>query len=251
MTEPRSEAAHDIAIVGGGFSGLALAFRLKRHAPARSIVLLEACGRLGGKALTETVETELGRFLIESGPDSFLAAKPWAKQLAIDLGLAERLLPINLVNRPVSILKHGKSFRMPAGLSLAAPAALKPFVRSPLLSPSGRARVLREPRIRPSASETDETVGSFIRRRLGAEMLDWIAEPLMAGIYNGDPEEMSLLATFPQLRAQERRQGGLIRAARIAARAARDGPRQPAFLTLRDGVQEIVDALVMEVGLIA
>jgi len=250
MSERRSDVIHDIAIIGGGFSGLTLAFRLMQGAPDHRVVLLEASDRLGGKALTEIVETEHGRFLIEAGPDSFLAVKPWAGQLAADLGLAPRLLPINMVDRPVSVLKRGNLIRMPAGLSLAAPAALKPFVSSPLLTPSGRARVLREPRIRPSRDDGDETVGSFVRRRLGAEMLDWVAEPLMAGIYNGDPKQMSLLATFPQLRVQERLQGGLIRAARHT-RATRVGSRQPAFLTFRDGIGTLVDALVVATAPVA
>jgi protoporphyrinogen/coproporphyrinogen III oxidase len=248
MPKPPISASYDVAIVGGGFAGLALAFRLLQHQSNPTVVLLEASARLGGKALTEIVETEQGRFLIEAGPDSFLAMKPWARQLAIELGLEDRLIPINSVSHPVSILKHGQLVRMPAGLNLAAPALLRPFLASPLLSPSGRARVLREPRIKSTANDGDESVGGFIRRRLGQEMLDWIAEPLMAGIYNGDPDEMSLLATFPQLRAQERHQGGLIRAARLNRRARASGTRQAAFLTFTDGMQELTAALADRIG---
>ena len=221
----------DVAIVGGGFFGLALAFRLRQRSPDACIVVLEASDRLGGKALTHRVETEHGDFLVEAGPDSFLAAKPWALQLATDLGLGDELLPINHVARPVSVVKQGRLIRMP------------------LLSPSGRARALREPSVPPRANEGDETVGAFVRRRLGPEMLDWVAEPLMAGIYNGDPEQMSLLATFPQLRAQER-DGGLIRAAR-RARIARRGPRSPAFLTFKRGMQTLTDALARDAGNVA
>jgi oxygen-dependent protoporphyrinogen oxidase len=248
MPKPPISALYDVAIVGGGFAGLALAFRLLQHQSNPRVILLEASARLGGKALTEAVETEHGRFLIEAGPDSFLATKPWARQLAIELGLENRLIPINSVSRPVSILKDGRLIRMPAGLNLAAPALLGPFLESPLLSPSGRARVLREPRIRFTANDGDESVGGFIRRRLGQEMLDWIAEPLMAGIYNGDPDGMSLLATFPQLRAQERHQGGLIRAARLNRRTRASGARQAAFLTFRDGMQELTAALADRIG---
>jgi protoporphyrinogen/coproporphyrinogen III oxidase len=251
MPKQLADAEYDIAIVGGGFAGLALAFRLSQQRQHRRVVLLEATPRLGGKALTEIIETEQGRFLIEAGPDSFLAAKPWTKQQAVELGLEDRLIPINSIARPVSILKNGELIRMPAGLNLAAPSLLKPFVASPLLSPSGRARVLREPRIRALQSDDDESVGDFIHRRLGPEMLDWIAEPLMAGIYNGDPDEMSLLATFPQLRAQERDQGGLIRSARLLRRMRVSGARPAAFLTFRDGMQELTAALVDRIGPIA
>lgn len=236
----------DVAIVGGGFFGLTLALRLRQRNPGAAIVLLEASDRLGGKALTHRIVTEHGEFLVEAGPDSFLAAKPWALQLAGELGLHDELLPINHASRPVSVVKHGRLIRMPAGINLAAPSLLKPFVRSPLLSPSGRARVLREPFAPIRTSDSDEAVGAFIRRRLGQEMLDWVAEPLMAGIYNGDPEQMSLLATFPQLRTQEREQGGLVRAAR-RARMARRGPRPPAFFTFKTGMQTLTDALAREV----
>jgi oxygen-dependent protoporphyrinogen oxidase len=240
----------DIAIVGGGFFGLALAYRLRQRNPDATIALFEASDRLGGKALTDRIETEYGCFLVEAGPDSFLAAKPWAFDLATALGLNDELLPINQVARPVSVVKQGRLIRMPAGLTLAAPSLLEPFVRSPLLSPSGRARVLREPYAPVRTSDGDETVGAFIRRRLGQEMLDWVAEPLMAGIYNGDPEQMSLLATFPQLRAQEREQGGLIRAARQARRNRR-GSRPPAFLTFKLGMQTLTDALARAIGDVA
>lgn len=240
----------DVAIVGGGFFGLALAYRLRRRSPEARVVLLEASDRLGGKALTDRVETSHGDFLVEAGPDSFLAAKPWALQLAADLGLSDELLPINRVARPVSVVKQGRLIRMPAGLNLAAPSLLKPFARSRLLSPSGRVRALREPYVPSGSSDGDEAVGAFIRRRLGQEMLDWVAEPLMAGIYNGDPEQMSLLATFPQLRVQEREQGGLIRAAR-RARMNQRGPRPPVFLTFRHGMQTLTNALAGEAGHVA
>lgn len=250
MTKHPAEPSYDVAIAGGGFSGLAIAYRLAQLAPHLKIVLLEASDRLGGKALTVRVETTHGQFLIEAGPDSFLAAKPWARELAVDLGLESQLLPINRVARPVSIVRNGALIRMPAGLSLAAPALIKPFARSSLLSPSGRARALREPRIPAGEGVGDESVGAFIRRRLGPEMLDWIAEPLMAGIYNGDPDQMSLLATFPQLRIQEREQGGLIRSTK-STRMSRRGGRQPTFLTFVDGVETLTRALASEVKAIS
>ena len=136
----------------------------------------EAQFRIGGKALTHCLETEHGEFLVEAGPDSFLAAKPWALSLATSLGLEDELLPINQMARPVSVVKHGQLIRMPLGLTLAAPSLLKPFARSPLLSPTGRARALREPHAPIRTSDGDETVGAFIRRRLGQEMLDWVAD---------------------------------------------------------------------------
>lgn len=247
MPAPPTESALDVAIVGGGFSGLALAHHVRQRAPAARVMVFEASDRLGGKVSTDIIETEHGRFIVEAGPDSFLAAKPWAMDLARELGLEQRIIPINRVSRPVNVLSRGESVRLPAGLSLAAPALLRPFVASRLLTPSGRARALREPRVPVRWDDDDESVGAFIRRRFGPEMLDWVAEPLMAGIYNADPDRMSLLATFPHLRLQERRQGGLIRAARAAWRQ-RSPTRPPVFLSFTDGMQTLSDALINRLG---
>jgi oxygen-dependent protoporphyrinogen oxidase len=241
----------DVAVVGGGIAGLSVAYQLIAHAPWLICALFEASPRLGGKVLTETIDLDDGRFVVEAGPDAFLAQKPWARQLAEELGLADRIVPITTVPQPVSILKHGRPIPLPEGVSLLAPTRFGPFVRSPLLSPRGKARTALDLILPASPCDADESLGALVRRRLGEEALDWIAEPLMAGIYNGDPDRLSLLATFPTFRAIERDHGSLIRGLRAAARAARDKPRGPAFLTLRGGMQELTDALASRVAGIA
>jgi oxygen-dependent protoporphyrinogen oxidase len=238
----------DVAIVGGGFAGLCAAYRLRERAPHLSCVLLEASERLGGKVLTETIEVDDGRFVVEAGPDAFLAQKPWARQLAVELDLADRLIPINAVPRPVTVLKHGRPVALPEGVSLLAPTKVWPLLRSPLLSPGGKARIGLD-LVRPArADDADESLAAFVRRRFGPEALDWIAEPLMAGIYNAEPECLSLLATFPAFRTMERDHGSVIRGLRAVACGQQGETRSPAFLSLRGGMQELTDALVAKIG---
>ncbi|MEA2595193.1 MAG: protoporphyrinogen/coproporphyrinogen oxidase [Thermomicrobiales bacterium] len=242
MTTPAEQV--DVAIVGGGIAGLCAAYRLRERAPELSCVLLEASVRLGGKVLTETIELESGRFVVEAGPDAFLAQKPWARQLAEELGLADQIIPINAVPQPVSVLKRGRPVALPAGVSLLAPTRTWPFLRSPLLSPQGKARVALDLVLPATGGNADESLAEFVRRRLGVEALDWIAEPLMAGIYNAEPEQLSLLATFPTFRQLERDHRSLIRGSRATARGMQGKPKGPAFLSLRGGMQELTDALV-------
>jgi len=241
----------DVAIIGGGIAGLTVAYRLLQRTPSARIAIFEATDRLGGKILSETVETEHGRFIVEGGPDAFLVQKPWANALVDDLGLGARTVPINFVTSPVSILKRGRPIPLPAGVSLLAPTRFGPFLRSALLSTSGKARVLRDLGISASKNANDESIADFVTRRLGSEAVDWLAEPLLAGIYNAEPERMSLLATFPQFRALERDHGSLIAGLRAVARAAGDKPKGPAFLTLRGGMQDLTDALATRVQSIA
>lgn len=244
----RQRDSVDVAIIGGGIAGLTVAYRLVQQSRGLRVVLVEASERLGGKILTETVDTQDGRFIVEGGPDAFLVQKPWAKALVEELGLGERLVPINMVAAPVSILKGGRPVSMPAGVSLLAPTRYGLFLRSPLLSTGGKARVLRELQIPASTETADESIAAFVARRFGPEAIDWLAEPLLAGIYNAEPERMSLLATFPQFRALERDHGSLIRGLRAAAKATADKPRSPAFLTLRGGMQELTDILAARVS---
>ncbi len=203
------------------------------------------------RCLTETIERAQGRFLVEAGPDAFLAQKPWARQLAEELGLGNRLIPINQVRQPVSVLKNGRPIALPEGISLLAPTQIRPFLRSHLISARGKARMALDLVLPARSDDADESLAAFVRRRLGADALDWIAEPLMAGIYNAEPEQLSLLATFPTFRKVERDHRSLIRGLRAMARSEQGKPRPPAFLTLRGGMQEFSDALAAKVACVA
>ncbi len=248
MCEVRSR--YDVVIVGGGLAGLTTAWRLRQRDPRLEIAVLEAGDRPGGKVRSEWIEHPDGRFLIESGPDAFLAQKPWARELAVELGLGEQLLPINQMPRGVSILRKGEVIDWPSGVSLVAPTELKPFAKTPLISWQGKARMALDLVKPATASDADESIASFVRRRMGQEAVDWIAEPLMAGIYSADPEELSLQATFPQLLAMEQEHGSLIRGLRSAKKAREGrGDVSPApFMALRDGMQTLTDALAAQLA---
>ncbi|HEU5433815.1 MAG TPA: protoporphyrinogen oxidase [Thermomicrobiales bacterium] len=227
-----------VAVVGGGVAGLAAAWRLAQAADAPAVTLLEREPRLGGKIETERIDG----FTIESGPDSFLAAKPRGVGLCQEIGLGERLLPIMPQPHRAYVLAQGRLHELPEGFSGLVPTKLGPVARSGLLSPRGKARLALDYALPPRRDDADESLGAFVRRRLGAEAFDRLVEPLMAGIYAGDGDRLSVLATFPQLRAAERAHGSLLRG--MTARAAAPvGPPRPAFLTPADGLGELVAAL--------
>lgn len=250
-----------VLVAGGGIAGLATAQALLRLAEAAgrplAITVLEKEQRLGGKILT----WREGGFVIEGGPDSFLTSKPWAIALCRELGLEARLIPTDPTRRRTYVYARGRLHPIPEGLRLIAPTRIAPFLRSGLVSWPGKLRMGLDLLIPPRRSPEDESIGAFVRRRLGAEALLRLGEPLLAGIYVGDPDRLSLQATFPQLADLERRHGSLIRGMRAgagpAARpAATDGPpsgpatNPPAsmFMSLVGGSAELVEALVARLG---
>jgi oxygen-dependent protoporphyrinogen oxidase len=240
-----------VVIVGGGITGLSAAYYLLRTAreaaiPLRALVI-ERDERLGGKIRTDIIGQQR-QFIIEGGPDAFLAQKPWASDLARDLGLGDELLPINVRKPATSVLVHGKPIPLPEGLRLITPAKWLPFLLSPVLSPWGKAHMLLDLALPARNVQGDESLAAFVRARLGDEALDRLAEPLMSGIYNGDPAEQSMLATFPQFRATERQYGSIIRGTRAMQKKApandsSNSSSNSPFLTLRGGMGTLVDAL--------
>jgi protoporphyrinogen/coproporphyrinogen III oxidase len=236
------DRAH-VVIVGGGISGLAAALRLLELDAALHITLLEGDGRLGGKILTERD----GGYLLECGPDLFLGARAGGVELCRTLEIANRLHGTTPGLGPSFVLRKGKLFRIPEGLTGLIPTRLGPFARTRLLSPLGKLRSLMDLVIPPRRDEADESVEQFVVRRLGREMYQRLVEPLLSGIHAGDGARLSLRSTFPQLREGERRHGGLLRAA-IAARrsppvsAVNRAPAQMGFLSLPGGLGEIVEA---------
>ncbi len=215
-----------VAIVGGGISGLSTAWYVEKQAAALGVpvvcTIYESAGRWGGRILTDIVEREEGRFVVEGGPDSFITAqKPWAVDLAVELGLAERLLGTNDAARKVYVLSKGRPVPLPDGVFLLVPTKFKPFLLSPLISPAGKLRMGLDLFIPARKGDADETLGDFVTRRLGSEALDKIAEPLLSGIYNAEAQRQSLLATFPRFRETELRYGSLIRGMLAAKAQAR------------------------------
>lgn len=245
-----------VVVIGGGISGLSTAWYLQQQAItndlALQITVLESAERWGGKILTEHVDVIADHpFVVEAGPDSFLTQKPWALQLAHELGLTERLLGTNDRIRTIYVLHKGKPVPLPDGVMLIVPTRFLPFALSPLISPLGKLRMGLDLFIPAKRDQQDETLAEFIRRRLGSEALDKIAEPLLSGIYNAEADKQSILATLPRLRQLEHDHGSLIRGM-LASRQRRAVPgSQPSsahktsmFMSLQGGTQELVNELV-------
>ncbi|MCI0711516.1 MAG: protoporphyrinogen oxidase [Chloroflexi bacterium] len=248
-----------VAIIGGGISGLSTAWYLQQ-AQYRGLgvtyTVLEASNRWGGKVLTEFVQDVAPEpFIIEGGPDSFLALqKPWALQLARELGLEDRLMSTNDDRRTIYVLVNGKLVPMPDGIYLIAPTRIMPFARTALFSPFGKLRMALD-FILPKGNPTvDESLGNFIGRRMGREAVDKLAEPLMAGIYNADPYKLSIQATFPRFVEMEQKYGGLI-LGMLAGNKMRQEMTQehPAesrkvgmFVTFYQGTEVIIGELVSQ-----
>jgi oxygen-dependent protoporphyrinogen oxidase len=233
-----ASAGADVVIVGGGIAGLAAAHALaKRGIP---FTLLEAEDRFGGVVRTDAAEG----FLLEAGPDTLLAQKPEGAALCRELGLGDRLVPTHPTLRTLYVLHRRRLHALPEGMVLAVPTRVLPLAGSRLFSWRGKLRMgldLVWPRRR---EDGDESIGGFLRRRLGDEAVTRLGEPLLAGIHAGDPDRLSIRATFPRFVDLERRYGSLIRGLLAARPKAPSGPPPAVFEALRGGMNELVDALV-------
>jgi len=228
-----------VAIIGGGISGLSAALAL--HKKKVPYLLLEAGERLGGVIRTETRDG----FLLEGGPDSMLAQKPEAIALCRELGLGERLVPTHPVKRAVYVLHRHRLHPLPEGMTLAVPTKILPFLSSGLFSWPGKLRMGLDLVIPGHHGHADESIASFLRRRFGQEAVERLGEPLLAGIHAGDPERLSIVATFPRFRELERLHGSLVRGMWAKHPKARPGEKPAAaFYSLRGGLGELVEALV-------
>ena len=238
-----------IIVIGGGISGLAAAWKilqsLRKSGQPFDLQLLESSPRAGG-ALQSVARDG---FLLEMGPDCFISEKPRGVGLCRELGLEADLIGTRPDYRRSFILRDGRFHPVPEGFYLLGPSRYRPFLESGLLSWPGKFRAIMEP-LMPSRPQTDESLASFVRRRFGQEMLDWMAQPLVAGIYGASPESLSLRATFPQFLELERTYGSIVfglRKKRGAARSA-SGARYSLFVTLRGGMQTLADTLTSKLG---
>jgi oxygen-dependent protoporphyrinogen oxidase len=252
----------DVAVVGGGISGLSAAFSLASQRPELEIALVEASPRLGGCVRTERSDG----YVIEAGPDSFLRTKPDAVALCTELGMKSELIEVLPGAHAAYLVQHGALERLPAGMVLAAPTRLRPLLETRLLSFPGKLRALGDLVIPARKSGEDESIESFLTRRFGAEVARTIGAPLLGGIYAGDIGELSLHATFPQLSLFESRSRSVI-LGMLEAALARGGDAHPSrisllkswsrarsaaapspFLSLRDGLESLVERLVERIG---
>jgi oxygen-dependent protoporphyrinogen oxidase len=258
-----------LVVVGGGVTALAAAHRAVELARERrldlDIKVVEARHRLGGSIATERADG----FLVEAGPDSFLSEKPWAVALCRRLGLEGRLVRTDDRFRKVFVWFRGRLHPLPDGFQLLAPTRLAPFATSSLFSWRGKARMALDlllPRGGGAVGGDDESLGAFVRRRLGAEALERVAQPLVAGIYTADPDDLSVAATMPRFVEVERRHRSMILGLRRGLAQAPAGPglatsdsrpataasptssgtsgaRWSLFVTFVDGMQTLVTTL--------
>jgi oxygen-dependent protoporphyrinogen oxidase len=235
-----------LVVVGGGVAGLSAAHRATELARERGLSLdlklIEARDRLGGTIASERVDG----FLVEAGPDSFLSEKPWALALCRRLGVEDRLVRTDDRFRRVFVWHRGRLHPLPDGFQLLAPTAMLPFATSSLFSLTGKLRMALD-LVLPRGGGDDESLGAFVRRRLGAEALERVAQPLVAGIYTADPDDLSLTATMPRFIELERTERsvilGLRRALRRAPLPGTSGARWSLFITFAAGMEELVTAL--------
>jgi oxygen-dependent protoporphyrinogen oxidase len=227
-----------VVIAGGGISGLATAWYLAR-AGVRS-VLVERRPRLGGVISTETVEG----CIVEGGPDSFLAAKPWAMDLIRELGIADEVIGSNDHQRVTYIRRRGRLVALPEGLMMIAPTRIAPIVSTPLFSWPTKVRMGLEWFRRPPRDPRDRSVAEFITEHYGREALDYLAEPLLAGVYGGDPDLLSAQSVLPRFVELERAYGSVTRGVLVeGGRTAGSLGGGSLFRTLRGGMSRLVAAL--------
>ncbi|MBI5344471.1 MAG: protoporphyrinogen oxidase, partial [Deltaproteobacteria bacterium] len=246
-----------VVIIGGGISGLATAYSLREHGARGThtkygsgfeIIILERKERPGGNIRTERA----GGFLIEGGPDCFLSEKPWAMELCKRLGMEDKLLMTNTEFRKTFVLSRGRLHELPEGVILMVPTRVLPLAASGLITLKGKMRMALELFIPRRKDKGDESLGDFVRRRLGQEALDKIAEPLVAGVHAGDPDTMSVRASFPKFVQLEEEHGSLIRGMLKRMELMKKGKKPgngkagnkvTMFVTLRDGLGELIETL--------
>lgn len=227
-----------VAIVGGGISGLATAYYLAKAGIGSH--LFEARPRLGGVIQTENVDG----CVVEGGPDSFLSAKPWAMDLIAELGLAGEVIGSNDHLRATFIWKGGRLIPLPDGVQFMVPTKLLPIVATPLLHWRTKLRMgLEYFHRRRAAGAEDRSVAAFIGGHYGQEVVDYLAEPLLSGIYGGDPAELSAASVLPNLVELESEYGSLTRGVLARRKAAISAERLPLFRTLRGGMGRLIDRL--------
>lgn len=229
-----------LVIIGGGITGLSAAWEAQQR--GISYTLLEASDRWGGKVISSELRMNGARFLVDGGPDTIVTRKPEAWDLTNELGILDQVEDPGSEMRGIYVLDSGSP----------QPVPLSPFrfISSTLMTARGKLRMLMEPFQPARKDDGDESLGDFVRRRLGEEALEKFIGPVLGGIYNTDPNIQSILVSSPVMREMEKESGGLVLAAiqrgLRARRVGRNGAKRPRFITYKNGVQGLVDNLVAQ-----
>lgn len=225
-------------VIGGGVSGLSAAYFLSQSGV--SCTLIEQESRLGGVIRTDRVEG----CVVEAGPDSFISQKPAAAELARELGLGDQLIGSNDARRKTFVLRNGRLVPLPDGIQFLAPTKAAPIVATGLLSPSTKLRMALEYFRRPLERKADCSVSDFVRDHYGAEAVEYLAQPMLAGVYGGAPEDLSIASVLPRFLELEKRYGSLSRGMLKAMRSATgERPGGPLFQTLKGGMSQLTETL--------
>ncbi|MEZ5366615.1 MAG: protoporphyrinogen oxidase [Bryobacterales bacterium] len=245
---PRQTPPRTVAVIGGGISGLAAAYELVERGV--DCTLIEATGRLGGVIRTDRADG----CLVEAGPDSFIAQKPWALELIRELGLGDDVIGSNDHLRRTYVLRGGRLIPLPDGIQFLAPTKIWPVLTTPLLSVGAKVRMLREWMRKPDPNAGDRSIAEFVIDHYGPELNEYLAQPMLAGVYGGAPEQLSVEAVMPRFLELERRYGSVSRGTlagmrKAAAQKPAGAPKSGGslFLTLKGGMQQLVDALASRI----
>ena len=232
-----------IAVIGGGISGLSAAYYLQRESVRCNkeieVNIIDQSNHLGGVFRSNRIDG----FLLEHGPENWISRKPQALELIKELGLADQVIGSNDKKRRIFVLHQRKLQPMPEGMGFLAPVHFKPFWASKLISFTGKARTLLEPLVPPSKQELD--VYSFLRRRIGRELTDKVAEPLISAIYGGDIKKLSIRSSLPDTYEMEQKFGSLWQGMRQNSHQKSASPNS-LFLTMREGMEQLIEGLLKQ-----
>ena len=253
-----------VLIIGGGVTGLAAAYQMRRAQDEGADITFELHERdwyLGGKVAGEIVpDPETGEpFIVDGGPDCYSSFKPAAMRVARMAGIGDQRVPSNEAKKAVYIWRDGQMHRLPEGFIMFVPTQIAPVFETELLTEQGKSEIWRDLSVpapeRQEGVRHDESLESFVLRRFGREVLDYLAEPFLGGVHASEPATMSLAATFPMYLDMEARHGSVIRGTSLGVaareRAAAGKPKDPnntVFSSFRLGMHQLTDAIADAAG---
>lgn len=228
---------HRVLIIGGGIAGLSAAYYLNKAGIRPT--LIERAPRLGGVIQTTTQQG----CVLEAGPDGFMAAKPWAMDLIREVGLADEIIGSNDHSRITYIIKNGKLVPLPDGLMMMVPTKIMPLVTTSLFSWPAKIRMGFDLLRRPHGPQPDRTVYDFLMDHYGRECIDYLAEPLLAGVYGGDPKQMSVNSVLTRFAEIEAKYGSLTRGVLAAPKPPKTSGPKSFLWTLKSGLGKLIATL--------